>query len=134
MRLDDVVHLRSSGGETYRVERMASYPEVAVISLGNGTRYALPSRVAFGLLSSTTLDEDQKIRALTTYPNLVPASSEQDTFEKLSEAESRRLPPVPPDAVAPEVMGTPELREMAFPVPRGFFDLQNEPAETNAPR
>jgi hypothetical protein len=113
----DGTELRTADGYTRKTERMATHPEVVALTLGDGTRYALPTEVAHRLLTTPGMDDEQKMMALLSYPNLVEVSTDTATVEQLAAAEARVLADPPPEAVAPEIMETPELREMAFQVP-----------------
>ncbi|GEM_PF-5964285 len=113
----DGSELRTEEGHLCRIDRLAAHPDVAVLTLGDGSRYALPTEIVEQFLSAPGLDDTQKLAALLSYPNLVEASTAQETVRKLAKAESRKLPLPPPDAVDSEIMENATLRSMAFKIP-----------------
>ena len=132
----DGTELRTADGYACKIERMDSHPDVALLTLGDGTRYALPTEVAHRLLTTPGLNDEQKMMALLTYPNLAEASTDGVTREQLAAAEARVLPEPPADAVAAEIMETPELRTMAFQVPEGvqtYIDSLPQEREQKGP-
>jgi len=114
----DNAELRSEDGYAFTTARMRERPEIALVTLDDGTRFALPSDVANRVLTAPGLTDDQKMEAMLTYPNLVEAKTDANAAAEVVRLESQSLGECPPDAVSMEIMETPELREAAFRVPR----------------
>lgn len=99
---------------------MPECPAVALVTLDDGSRFAIPTEVANKVLAATHLSDEQKMSALLTYPNLVEATSDAAAAEDVARLESQSLGDCPIDVVSMEIMDNPQLREVAFRVPRSI--------------
>lgn len=118
----DSAELRSAEGDTIRTERMERHPEVAVLTLDDGARYALPSEIVRRLLNAPELTDEQRMFALLSYPKLVEATTDDATAEHVARAAAETVGERPPAPVAMEIMEDPDLRAAAFRVPEPIQD------------
>ena len=121
----DGAELRTADGYSCKTERMTGRPDITVVTFDDGLRVALSSDVAKRLLTAPGLTDEQKMTAMLSYPNLVEATSDEVTAAEVYRLEETSLAECPPDAVAAEIMETPDLRAAAFQVPervQAYFD------------
>lgn len=97
---------------------MPDHPEVALVTVDDGSRFALPMDVVNRVLTAPGLTDEQKLWAMLTYPNLVEATSDADAAGEVARREGQSLGDRPPNAVSMGIMEDPEAREAAFPVPQ----------------
>ena len=136
--LTEPVELHSTDGYACRIEPMPDRPEVALVTLDDNSRFAFSSEVAGRILAAADLDADQKMLAIISYPNLVEASlasaaDSEAVADEVTRLESEALEDSPDAPVAPEIMETPELRELAFRVPKPIAEyLETLPHQPTA--